>query len=193
MVLAFVKVLIDAGHNPAETLWVQCVDVDRLAAMMCFIQLTLWHVPAQVIVGNTLTCEQREVWYTPAHHIGFWNTKLRKRWDTEEEPDHQPPAPQESEEPVEAPERPQPVYDEFQIDWHGQRLIVRHCAAWMGDETAHLEIISVDRTPHPISETGYRSHFIRPEHIAEEGGPVAYVTAWLRSLDDGKPKQLSLF
>lgn len=31
------------------------------------------------------------------------------------------------------------------------------------------------------------------EHIEEEGGPVAYVTAWLRSLDDGKPKQLSLF
>jgi hypothetical protein len=40
MVLALVKVLIEAGHNPADKLWVQCIDVDRLAALMCFIQLT---------------------------------------------------------------------------------------------------------------------------------------------------------
>lgn len=46
--------------------------------------------------------------------------------------------------------------------------------------------------PHPISETGYRSHFVHPQHIEEEGGPVAHVQAWLRTLDDGKPKQLSL-
>jgi hypothetical protein len=72
-------------------------------------------------------------------------------------------------------------------------ITVRHCATWLQDEMSHLEIISADRAPHPISETGYKSHFIRPEHIVEEGGPVAYVMAWLQTLDDGKPKQLSLF
>jgi hypothetical protein len=72
-------------------------------------------------------------------------------------------------------------------------ITVRHCATWLQDEMSHLEIISADRAPHPISETGYKSHFIRPEHIVEEGGPVAYVIAWLQTLDDGKPKQLSLF
>jgi len=83
MVLSVVKTLIDAGHNPADKLWVQCIDVDRLAALMCFVQLSLWHVPAEIIVGNTLTLETREVWHTPAHHLGFWSNKLRREQSSE--------------------------------------------------------------------------------------------------------------
>jgi hypothetical protein len=79
MVLACVKVLIEEGRDPSRCLWVQCIDVDRVAALMCYVQLTLWNVPAQVIVGNTLSGEQREIWYTPAHHLGFWGAKLRSR------------------------------------------------------------------------------------------------------------------
>ena len=78
MILAVVKECIACGHDPAQRLWVQAIDVDRKVALMCFSQLTLWHVPAQVIVGNTLTLEVREVWYTPAHHLGFWENKLRR-------------------------------------------------------------------------------------------------------------------
>lgn len=79
MVLALVKVMIGAGHNPADKLWVQCIDVDRLAALMCYIQLSLWNVPAEVIVGNTLSWDIREVWYTPAHHLGLWKYRLRRK------------------------------------------------------------------------------------------------------------------
>ena len=32
MILALVKVMIGAGHNPADKLWVQAIDVDRMAA-----------------------------------------------------------------------------------------------------------------------------------------------------------------
>jgi type I restriction-modification system DNA methylase subunit len=77
MVLAFVKQMQRSGHNPAERLWVQAIDVDRLAALMCYVQLSLWHVPAEVIVGNTLSLEVREVWDTPAHILGNWPYKLR--------------------------------------------------------------------------------------------------------------------
>ncbi len=79
MVLAFVKELISCGHNPAEKLWVQCIDIDRVASMMCYIQLSLWNVPAQVIVGNTLSGEYREFFYTPAHYLFGWDQKLRMR------------------------------------------------------------------------------------------------------------------
>ena len=79
MILALVKVMITAGHNPAEKLWVQAIDVDRMAALMCYIQLSLWNVPAEVIVGNTLSWEIREVWYTPAHHLGLWKYRLRRK------------------------------------------------------------------------------------------------------------------
>ena len=79
MILSFTKVLIEHGHNPAEKLWVQCQDIDRMAALMCYLQLALWHVPGVVIVGNTLTLEVREVFYTPAHHLGNWRARLAIR------------------------------------------------------------------------------------------------------------------
>ena len=37
MVLAFTKVMLSHNHNPAERLWVQCIDIDRIAAFMCYI------------------------------------------------------------------------------------------------------------------------------------------------------------
>ena len=79
MVLAVVKVLIQSGYDPARALWVQAVDVDRLAALMAYVQLSLWNVPAEIVVGNTLTLEVREVWHTPAHHLGLWSSRLRSK------------------------------------------------------------------------------------------------------------------
>jgi hypothetical protein len=83
MALAFAKVVIAAKRDPARAMWAQCQDVDRVAAMMCYLQLSIWNIPAVVIVGNTLTMEVREVFYTPAHRLGFWNAKLARRWSKE--------------------------------------------------------------------------------------------------------------
>lgn len=83
-------------------------------------------------------------------------------------------------------------YEEFQIDWRGQGITIRWCPVWLGGGTAHLEIVTADRSPHPISETGYRSHFCPRKLVEGAGGPVAFVTAWLETKDDGKPVQLSL-
>jgi hypothetical protein len=85
MVLAFVKVMLSHGHDPSKRLWVQCQDVDRAAALMCYLQLSLWHVPAVVIVGNTLALEVREAFYTPAHYLGFWGVRLRNHGRQEAE------------------------------------------------------------------------------------------------------------
>ena len=49
MILALVKVMTRAGHDPTRKLWVQAIDVDRMAALMCYTQLSLWNVPAEVI------------------------------------------------------------------------------------------------------------------------------------------------
>lgn len=84
MVLAFVKVMLSHGHNPADRLWVQAQDIDRTAAMMCYVQMALWHIPGVVIVGNTLAMEAREVFYTPAHYLGFWTHRLERHWAQQE-------------------------------------------------------------------------------------------------------------
>ena len=79
MILSFVKRLINQNINPANHLWVQCIDIDRTCALMCYIQLTLWNVPAQVIVGDTLRMKFREILYTPAHRMFNWEYKLKKQ------------------------------------------------------------------------------------------------------------------
>jgi len=81
MVLAAAKTLIRNGHNPAFTLFASCVDVDRVAALMCYIQLSLWNIPAEVIVGNTLSLEMREIWHTPAYRLFNWRHKLAQQRD----------------------------------------------------------------------------------------------------------------
>lgn len=78
MVLAIVQALIESGKNPATAMWAQCQDIDRTAALMCFVQLSLWNIPAAVIVGDTLANEVRECFYTPAHHLGAWEYRLAR-------------------------------------------------------------------------------------------------------------------
>jgi type I restriction-modification system DNA methylase subunit len=79
MVLAFVNEMRKRGVNPAEKLFAQCIDIDRLAGFMCYLQLSLWHIPAQIIIGDTLAMEWREIYYTPAYYLGEWETRLRVR------------------------------------------------------------------------------------------------------------------
>ncbi|MFT4075640.1 MAG: hypothetical protein QM647_08900 [Asticcacaulis sp.] len=94
----------------------------------------------------------------------------------------------------------------FIIDWQGITLSVTYEANWMNCKRpgyAHLQIESITprRMPLPITETGYRSHFIHPSAVVELDGPVAYVLAWLdatanapewREAQDHR-RQLSLF
>ena len=117
MILAFTKVMLSYHHNPADKLWVQCIDVDRLAALMCYVQLSLWNVPAEIVVGNTLSLEIREVFYTPAHYLYGWDMKLHcrqaKKLITESA------LPQEVDEPEVSPLKPKQALkgDDLQFDF----------------------------------------------------------------------------
>lgn len=64
--------------NYQQAMHVTAVDVDSTAAHMAYIQLSLLHIPAVVIVGNTLSMELRDAFPTPAHVLGFWDNKLRR-------------------------------------------------------------------------------------------------------------------
>ena len=86
--------------------------------------------------------------------------------------------------------------------WRGITLEIRHCPMWSKiAEIDHIEVVSEDRQVLPITETGYRSLFIKPEYIERHGDARAYVLTWLdeeakspkwtRKEDDSK--QLSLF
>lgn len=73
------------------------------------------------------------------------------------------------------------------IDWQGIALSVSYEPSYFGlggtsdYAVAHLQIWAVkpERAALPITETGYRSHFLHPSFVDEAGGPVPYVLAWL--------------
>lgn len=197
MVLSVVKTLIQKNCDPSKTVWAQCIDIDRLAALMCYVQLSLWNVPAEVIVRDTLRWEHREVWYTPAHYLGNWSTKLADK--VADAKTRKAPADlddiQEGGEAVRHDPRSHiKSYKQHQMTWRGQDLQIRWCPNWSTDpDYGHLEVITADRAPHPLSETGYKSHFPSRVEVEDIGGPLAYATAWLTEKDDGKPVQLDLF
>lgn len=78
MVIALAETIRELGINHQRHLHVTAVDVDAKAAHMAYIQFSLLHIPAVVVVGNSLSLEEREHWYTPAHVLGGWTGKLQR-------------------------------------------------------------------------------------------------------------------
>lgn len=68
----------ERGLNYQRHVHVTAMDLDSTAAMMAFVQLSLMHVPAVVVHGNTLTLEQYSQWHTPAHIMGNWSSRLSR-------------------------------------------------------------------------------------------------------------------
>lgn len=77
MVIALALGLQENGINYQQHLHVTGVDVDLRCVHMAYIQLSLLHIPAIVVHGNSLTLEEYSHWYTPAHIMGGWNSRLR--------------------------------------------------------------------------------------------------------------------
>ena len=70
------------------------------------------------------------------------------------------------------------AYETFELDWEGISLLI-HWSPECFHHCGHLTIESVDRQRLPMTQTGFRSHFIKDWQIEAKGGAVAYVKAWL--------------
>lgn len=78
MIIALAEAILDAGINYQQCLHVTAVDIDPRAVHMAYIQLSLLHIPATVIVGDSLAMRFSDQWHTLAHVMGGWFTKLRR-------------------------------------------------------------------------------------------------------------------
>lgn len=75
----------------------------------------------------------------------------------------------------------------YEITWINEltraaiRVRITHSRDYLGSGSDHVEVESIapKRAPLPITETGYRSHFIPPLDLVNAGGPVTFVEAWL--------------
>lgn len=79
------------------------------------------------------------------------------------------------------PRKPTPRAKRHRIRWRDWSLTIKTTADYLAKGQTHIEI-TVDAPPGapiPLTETGYRSHFMPTELLADNGGAVAFVTAWL--------------
>lgn len=77
MIIALTEAILEAGFNYQQLLHVTAADIDPRAVHMAYIQFSLLHIPATVIVGDSLAMRFREEWHTMAHVMGGWSAKLR--------------------------------------------------------------------------------------------------------------------
>ncbi|MDJ0641980.1 MAG: hypothetical protein QNJ15_04105 [Erythrobacter sp.] len=98
-------------------------------------------------------------------------------------------------------------YTRNEMTWDGITIEIGWAPEYFsigdGKTMGHLEIRSIDpeREPLPVTDTGYRSHWMTPEEMDQYGGPLNFVEAWIgheaqtQSWIDGKLKraQLELF
>lgn len=76
MVIALRQVMIDEHYNPSRDAFVVAQDVSDLAFMMCYIQLSLYGLGAEVIHGNTISMEIWRVLKTPVYFLTDWPFRL---------------------------------------------------------------------------------------------------------------------
>ena len=101
MVIALAHEMCEAGVNYQQHLHVTAVDVDPKCVHMSYLQFSLLHIPAVIVHGNSLSLEEFDRWYTPAHILDGWNWKLRRQGDDTHpvqkipEPEPQAPRPRE--------------------------------------------------------------------------------------------------
>ena len=85
----------------------------------------------------------------------------------------------------------------YEIEWRDpvagttMRIRITHSRDYLGQGQDHIEVESIapKKAPLPITETGYRSQFVSPLELVNDGGPVVFVTAWLDREAKGKDWQ----
>jgi len=79
MIIAFAEAMLNKKFNPQQQMWFSCVDIDRVAAKMAYVQLSILGLSGEVIIGNTLSLEFSRVMRTPMHYLYNWNYKLKNQ------------------------------------------------------------------------------------------------------------------
>lgn len=79
MVIAMADAIEEQGVSSQRSMHVTATDICATAVHMAYVQLSLLHIPAIVVHGNTLSLQEWGYWLTPAHVLGGWDTRLRLR------------------------------------------------------------------------------------------------------------------
>lgn len=68
-------------------------------------------------------------------------------------------------------------YHKFGLVWEDHSIAVSYKANWLNSGHWHIELRCAERLP--VTETGFRSHFISTANFADEADVAAFVMEWL--------------
>ncbi|MDD3183340.1 MAG: N-6 DNA methylase [Alphaproteobacteria bacterium] len=78
MIIAFAHEMKRQGINHQQCLHVTATDIDLRAVHMAYLQLSLLHIPAVVIHGDTIRLTEHSRWHTPACIFGGFFQKANR-------------------------------------------------------------------------------------------------------------------
>ena len=81
MIIAFAETMKNKGYNYQNQLFVEVIDIDEMCFMMAYIQLSLYGIPAKVMLGDSLAWKFSKVLYTPFYFVNGFEWKLRRQSD----------------------------------------------------------------------------------------------------------------
>lgn len=87
LILGAANGLTKLGINPCRRMLTIANDLDERCVLMCYIQLSLYGLPAIVFQQNTLTQETLgEPWFTPIYIFDGWTLKSRRAFKQDTTP-----------------------------------------------------------------------------------------------------------
>ena len=79
MIIAFAETMKNKGYNYQNQLFVEVIDIDEVCFMMSYIQLSLYGIPARVMLGDNIAWKFSKVLYTPFYFVNGFVWKLKKQ------------------------------------------------------------------------------------------------------------------
>lgn len=78
IIIAFAETMKNRGYNYQNQLFVEVIDIDEVCFMMAYIQLSLYGIPARVMLGDSLAWKFSKVLYTSFYFVNGFGWKLKK-------------------------------------------------------------------------------------------------------------------
>ena len=69
--------------NFQERLFVEAIDIDEMCFQMAYLQLSLYGIPARVLLGDTIVYKFSKMLYTPMYFINGFSWKLKEKEQSE--------------------------------------------------------------------------------------------------------------
>ena len=79
MVIAYAETMKKHDINFQERLFVEAIDIDEMCFQMAYLQLSLYGIPARVLLGDTIAYKFSKMLYTPMYFINGFSWKLKEK------------------------------------------------------------------------------------------------------------------